>query len=159
MRWLRHAAKFYKVLCKAWIKKTIIGTVRIYDDINIDQYFLYFRHIKITQTAETIPHWRQWYISLFSQCRHCWQTGQIARFMGPTWGPPGPCGPQMGPMLVPWTLLSGWVSWELWHQKSSFPRIFRCSRRYIIGYTNNKWPLLLAWFNFNSSMDKLLHTQ
>ena len=32
---------------------------------------------------------------------------QIARFMGPTWGPPGSCRPQMGPMLAPWTLLSG----------------------------------------------------
>ena len=26
--------------------------------------------------------------------------------MGPTWGPPGSCRPQMGPMLTPWTLLS-----------------------------------------------------
>ena len=34
-------------------------------------------------------------------------TSQIAKFMGPTWGPPGSCRPQMGPMLVPWTLLSG----------------------------------------------------
>ena len=32
---------------------------------------------------------------------------QIAKFMGPTWGPPGSCRPQMGPMLVPWTVLSG----------------------------------------------------
>ena len=32
---------------------------------------------------------------------------QIARFMGPTWGPPGSCQPQMGPVLAPWTLLSG----------------------------------------------------
>ena len=32
---------------------------------------------------------------------------QIAKFMGPTWGPRGSCRPQMGPMLVPWTLLSG----------------------------------------------------
>ena len=32
---------------------------------------------------------------------------QIAKFMGPTWGPLGPCRPQLGPMLVPWTLLSG----------------------------------------------------
>ena len=29
------------------------------------------------------------------------------RFMGQTWGPPGSCRPQMGPMLAPWTLLSG----------------------------------------------------
>ena len=32
---------------------------------------------------------------------------QIAKFMGPTWGPPGSCRPQMGPILVPWTLLLG----------------------------------------------------
>ena len=32
---------------------------------------------------------------------------QIARFMGPTWGPPGSCRPQVGPMLALWTLLSG----------------------------------------------------
>ena len=32
---------------------------------------------------------------------------RIAKFMGPTWGPPGSCRPQMGPMLAPWSLLSG----------------------------------------------------
>ena len=32
---------------------------------------------------------------------------QIATFMGPTWGPPGSCRPQMGPMLDPRTLRSG----------------------------------------------------
>ena len=32
---------------------------------------------------------------------------QIAKFMGPTWGPSGSCWPQMGPMLASWTLLSG----------------------------------------------------
>ena len=32
---------------------------------------------------------------------------QIAKFMGPTRGPPGSCRPQMDPMLAPWTLLSG----------------------------------------------------
>ena len=44
-----------------------------------------------------------------SACKHtvvC--TGaQIAKFMGPTWGPPGSCRPQMGPMLAPWTLYQG----------------------------------------------------
>ena len=42
---------------------------------------------------------------------------QIAKFMGPTWGPPGSCRPQMGPLLVPWTLLSGYIcrytAWRL----------------------------------------------
>ena len=32
---------------------------------------------------------------------------QITKFMGPTWGPPGSCRPQKGPMSAPWTLLSG----------------------------------------------------
>ena len=32
---------------------------------------------------------------------------QIAKFMGPTWGPSGSCRPQMGPMSAPWTLLPG----------------------------------------------------
>ena len=31
----------------------------------------------------------------------------IARFMGPTWGPSGAARTQVGPMLAPWTLLSG----------------------------------------------------
>ena len=34
-------------------------------------------------------------------------TTQIVKFMGPTWGPSRSCWPQMGPMLAPWTLLSG----------------------------------------------------
>ena len=34
--------------------------------------------------------------------------------MGLTWGPPGSCRPQMGPMLAPWTLLSGNLNqWDL----------------------------------------------
>ena len=32
---------------------------------------------------------------------------QIVRFMWPTWDPPGADRTQMGPMLAPWTLLSG----------------------------------------------------
>ena len=50
---------------------------------------------------------------------------QIARFIGPTWDLPGSCRLQMGPMLVPWTLLSGYspynctgttgVSWKPWY--------------------------------------------
>ena len=35
-----------------------------------------------------------------------WHT-QIARFVWPTWGPPGSWRPQGGPKLAPWTLLSG----------------------------------------------------
>ena len=34
-------------------------------------------------------------------------TSKIARFLGPTWGPSGADRTQVGPMLAPWTLLSG----------------------------------------------------
>ena len=37
-------------------------------------------------------------------------TSPIARFMGPTWGPPGADRTQVGPMLATWTLLYGiWI--------------------------------------------------
>ena len=36
----------------------------------------------------------------------------IARFMGPTWHTPGADRTQVGPMLAPWTLLSGYTSHE-----------------------------------------------
>ena len=52
----------------------------------------------------------------YLRCTYMWKAhsfgvirAQIARFMGPTWDPPGSCRPQMGPMLVPWTLLSGGI--------------------------------------------------
>ena len=45
-------------------------------------------------------------ISSWWQKITCRQT-QIAMSMGPTWGPPGSCQPQMGPILAPWPLLSG----------------------------------------------------
>ena len=44
-----------------------------------------------------------------------WLSTQIAKFMGPTWGPPRSCRPKMGPMLAPWTLLSGHLTGCLPH--------------------------------------------
>ena len=48
-------------------------------------------------------------------------TTLIARFMGPTWGPSGAIRTQVGPMLAPWTLLSGKVEYT-WrhHQMKTF---------------------------------------
>ena len=37
----------------------------------------------------------------------CLYLTQTARFTWPTWGQPGSCRPQVGPMLAPWSLLSG----------------------------------------------------
>ena len=50
-------------------------------------------------------------------------TSQIAKFMGPTRGPPGPCRPQMGPLLVLGTLVSGIVT---------FTHIVITDRRHLI---------------------------
>ena len=41
------------------------------------------------------------------------EISQVAKFMGPTWCTPGSCRSQMGPMLAPWTLLSGMASEQL----------------------------------------------
>ena len=46
------------------------------------------------------------YRLIFVLIKGATQPTQIAKFMGPTWGPPGSCRSQMGPMLAPWTLLS-----------------------------------------------------
>ena len=40
---------------------------------------------------------------------------QIAKFMGPTWGLPGSCRPQMGPILAPLTLPSGYFRFCIQH--------------------------------------------
>ena len=42
----------------------------------------------------------EWYLAIKN-------TTQIARFMGPTWGPSGADRTQVGPMWATWTLLSG----------------------------------------------------
>ena len=46
--------------------------------------------------------WPQWVCSIAG-------IALIARFIGPTWGPSGADRTQVGPMLAPWTLLSGRV--------------------------------------------------
>ena len=52
---------------------------------------------------------------------------QIARFMGPTWVPPGSRWPQVGPMLAPWTLLSGVATDCSFHSVATFPCFYwRC---------------------------------
>ena len=66
-------------------------------------------------------------------------TTQKARFMWPTWGPPGSCRPQLSPMLAPWALLSGNLSLsELRH------RYFVCLGFLLFfAYRINK--LLFSW--------------
>ena len=59
---------------------------------------------------------------------------QIARFMGPTWGPPGSCRTQMGPMLAPRTLLLGFIDMSIKHFAFTslyHPRVPFCGSRNI----------------------------
>ena len=55
--------------------------------------------------------WERWHLNqqnhiLPMVCKHT----QIARFMRPTWGPPGSLWPQVGPTLTPRILLSGYIA-------------------------------------------------
>ena len=70
---------------------------------------------------------------------------QIAKFMGPTWGPPGSCRPQMGPMLAPWTLLSG-----IWMY---FPQLFQPTGVLNIEFIALEWIIAVSmvtgyWYIF-----------
>ena len=63
---------------------------------------------------------------------------QIARFMGPTWDPPGADRTQVGPMLASWTLLSGQLCWQFtFHQqKSVFINLWCISQWYQFSVTH-----------------------
>ena len=82
---------------------------------NLDLLGLNWHMQRIRQTywnQELHFYWHWWLISNATKngCRDNQvntMATQIARFMGATWGPHGSCRPQMGPMLAPWTLLSG----------------------------------------------------
>ena len=54
----------------------------------------------------------------------------IARFMGPAWGPSGADRAQVGPMLAPWTLLSGFIrrllSLTYWQKEPVYIYIYMC---------------------------------
>ena len=58
------------------------------------------------QSGRQSEDYRQIISQRFAPCR-VYPITQITKFMGPTWGPPGSCRPQMSPMLAPWTSLSG----------------------------------------------------
>ena len=63
----------------------------------------------------------------------------IARFIGPTWGPSGADRTQVGPMLAPWTLLSGlyiihfmiskseFIIWSMFHLYHFMPLLYVAS--------------------------------
>ena len=64
-----------------------------------------------------------------------------ARLMGPTWGPSGAGRTQVGPMLVPWTLLSGIQSTKPPVQKRSNIRLCwnPTWQRYVMEVSTDFW--------------------
>ena len=80
------------------------------------------------QWLETHVMWHKWSHCLFDlvTCSTKFDTPHISRFMGPTWGPRGDDRTQVGPMLAPWTLLSGIFSCFIFFrfQSNSLGRAF-----------------------------------
>ena len=68
---------------------------------------------------------------------------QITKFLGPKWGPPGSCRPQIGPMLALWTLLSGnCIKYEGFKMAT---RILRCDNRLLDYHAHFYWSVILVF--------------
>ena len=70
----------------------------------------------------------------------------LARFMGPTWGPSGDDRTQVGPMLAPWTLLSGYTY--------RYVHILLLSKSGYQQMELTPWAILLTRIYLDPSMDK-----
>ena len=81
-----------------------------------------------------------------------WKCSQIARFMGPTWGPSGSCRSQMGPMLASWTLLSGFSFWWDFHQWVHQPVMKNLSKCCYCISVYPVWPLTEIFSQFRISL-------
>ena len=119
--WIKTYTTFNKHLASFDWAKTIARrdekhlSLRIWCGLYWRFYVLYI-YIYILQAYHNVPVVRQNQndtvsIILISFLYWHIMVSLIARFMGPTWGPSGAgrtqVGPMLGPMLAPWTLLSG----------------------------------------------------
>ena len=84
-------------------------------------------------------HWRREATELWDSV---FLLSQISKLMRPTWGPPGSWRPQMGPMLAPWTLLSGMIH-RIWRGKNI--KKWYCQKEQI--QTDSHWVFLHALFS------------
>ena len=84
---------------------------KLCSDVNGHKELLWPDCIFYPCLSKVLVNWRRRYIwNVFSNClrpcsvtdrKHAPESSQVARFMGPAWGPPGYCWPQVGPMLSP----------------------------------------------------------
>ena len=69
----------------------------------------------------------------------------IARFMGPTWGPSGSGRTQVGPMLAPWTLLSGYTRFHLTSANWNIAFGFTLQNKFSLTRFISFWPSDIIW--------------
>ena len=74
----------------------------------------------------------------------------ITRFMGPTWGPSGADRTQIGPMLAPWTLVSGLATGHTVKQYAMCTEVLwsgRCIRYQNMLKPSHHWPFVrgISW--------------
>ena len=135
--------------------KVVLRTVVLGANIMIrrrhDMETLYVLHALHEENRGWIP---------LTQGHICGSLSLIARFMGATWGPPGTDRTQVGPMLAPWTLLSGvvyfLVSQSLLLNKrfilpvlwGAMTRIWHHSNgliKYVQGFVLQCWVVVTLW--------------
>ena len=69
---------------------------------------------------------------------------QIARFLGPTRGPSGADRTQVGPILSPWALLSGWTHGRRMPGSMSSPSVSKTTVCHQFVQAHNTWVLKLT---------------
>ena len=85
-----------------WINIHVYGLLQSAIQINIVRPWDFDRNFPVTARITIFLWILEWFIVVIRTL--------IARFMGPTWSPPGADRTQVGPMSAPWTLLSGKTS-------------------------------------------------
>ena len=80
----------------------------------------------------------------------CRKKSQITRFTWPTWGRPGSCRPQVGPMLAPWTLLSYNESYTRVSVARRHQMLYIASLILKVQYPNFLWWLVLSALRMGS---------
>ena len=93
----------WKALYVTWSK-----VVTINNSCYFDQLSLWLKAVHLPTFSIT----RYWFLYQVNVVRTLLYSNKSLldnKVHGATWGPPGSCRPQMGPMLAPWTLLSGYL--------------------------------------------------
>ena len=98
-------------LSQCWLIKCVLchsPGINFTGSVHYQNGYYVFGHYTLA-LQPNLP-WANGLNNTFAMQKQCWRTAalpQIAKFTGPTWGQHGSSRPQMGPMLAPWTLLSG----------------------------------------------------